>query len=186
MSLFRTHISKFSALLQKIFLPSHQFASAVWRDRESPLLGGMLSFPGGPGSVLDPVGYTFDQSPIPRRPKRADQTPMALRPLCLPGSIVLRPLFAGSLKPPDRDIEIAHGAKLSVQPLQFGPDSLPLGVGNHRREKRDSRPQASKRNSHLMQRFGIAHACSGMICGQIRKTATRPHAKGCVACHHRI
>jgi hypothetical protein len=73
-----------------------------------------------------------------------------------------------------------------MQSLQFGPDSLPLGVGNHRREKRDNRAQSSKRNPHLMQRFGIAYACSGMICGQIRKIATRYHAKDCVACHHRI
>jgi hypothetical protein len=61
-----------------------------------------------------------------------------------------------------------------------------LGVGNHRREKKDSRAQASERNAHLMQRFGIAYACRGMICGQIRKTSARHHAKGCVARHHRI
>jgi hypothetical protein len=98
----------------------------------------------------------------------------------------VRPLFAGSLKPPDRDIEIVHGAKLSLRPLQFGPDSLPLGSATIGEKNRYSRAQASKSNPHLMQRFGIAYARSGMICGQIRKTAARQHAKGCVACHHRI
>ena len=61
---------KFAALLEKFFLPSHQFAGAIYRDRGSPLLGGMLSLLGGPRSVLDPAGRIFDQPPIPRRAKR--------------------------------------------------------------------------------------------------------------------
>ena len=183
MSFFRTHIAKFAAPFQKFLPPSHQLAGAIHRDRRSPLLGGMLSRIGGPKTVLDPAGCAFDQPPIPRRTKCPCQTPMGLRPLCFPGLTVERPLFAGSLKSPDRDIEISHGAKLGAQPLQFGRDLLPLGVGNHRSEKRDSRAQASERNAHLMQRFGIASACRGLICRQIRKTATRHHPKSCVACH---
>ena len=38
----------------------------------------------------------------------------------------------------------------------------------------------------MVQSFGIACACGGMICDQIRTTAARHHAKGCIACHHRI
>jgi hypothetical protein len=43
MSLFRTHIPEFSALIQKFFLPSHQFAGAICRDRRSASLNGLLS-----------------------------------------------------------------------------------------------------------------------------------------------
>jgi hypothetical protein len=87
---------------------------------------------------------------------------------------------------PFGDIEISHSAKLDVQPLQFSSDLLPLGVRNHQGEKRNGRAQASKRNAHLMQRFGISSARRGMICCQIRKTALRHRPKGGVACHHRI
>ena len=80
----------------------------------------------------------------------------------------MRRPFASSFKSLDCDVEISHGAEMGVQPLEFVPYSRPLGVGNHRREKRDSRTQASERNPHLMQCFGIAYACRGMICGQIR------------------
>jgi hypothetical protein len=142
----------------RVFLPSHQFAGAMYCDRGDALLGSSFSLRDRPGSVLEPAGCAFDQSPIPGRTEPSGQTPMGLRPLCFPGLMVERPLFASSFKSPDRDIESSHGAKLGVQPLQFAPDLLPLRVGNHRREKRDGRAQASERHAHLMQRFGIASA----------------------------
>src|ERR1700692_687463 len=124
MSPFGAHVPKFTALLQEFFLPSHQFAGAICCDRGGALLGGSFSLRDRPGSVLNPAGCTFDQSPIPGRTEPPDQTSVGLRPLCFPGLIVGRSLFAGSFKSPDRDIEISYGAKLGVQPLQFGPDLL--------------------------------------------------------------
>src|SRR5476651_238184 len=114
MSFFHAHIPKFTALLQKFFLPSHQFGGAVCRDRGSSLIGGRLSSAGGPRSVLDPAGCTSNQPPIPRRSKRVRQMAVALRPLCLPESAVVRPLFADSFKSLDGDVEIPHGAKIGV------------------------------------------------------------------------
>src|SRR5665213_2562868 len=96
MALFRTHIPEFSAFLQNLSLPPHQFAGAICRDRASALPGSLFSLCDGPGSVLDPARCTFDQTPISRRTERPCQTPMGLCPLCLPEWIVAGPLVTGS------------------------------------------------------------------------------------------
>src|ERR1700674_1398383 len=111
---------------------------------------------------------------------------MAVRALLVPVLIIgycLRPMLAGCLQSLDRDVQISHGAKLDVQPLQFIPYPLPLGVIEHRREKRYGCAQAGKRDAHLMQGSGIASACRLMICGQIFKTAARYDSKCGIARH---
>jgi hypothetical protein len=94
--------------------------------------------------------------------------------------------FVDGAEPFDRDIQIAHRAKMGVQPLQLIPDLGSLRVGNHRREKQYRRAQAGQRDAHLMQRRPVAFACRFLIGGQIRKTAAGDHPKRGSARHHGI
>jgi hypothetical protein len=78
---------------------------------------------------------------------------MAVGAFLAPGPIIgyrLRLLLVDGLEPLDRDVEVAHSAKVGVQPLQFIPYSGPFGVGNHRREKQNRCAQARERDTHLM------------------------------------
>jgi hypothetical protein len=109
--------------------------------------------------------------------------------LRLPGWVVgcrLRLLPVDGPEPLDGDIQIAHGAKVGVHPFQFAPYSLPFGVGNHRREKRQGCTQAGKFNAHLVLGRGIVLACRFVICGQVHQKATHYNSKGGVARHHCI
>ena len=54
---------------------------------------------------------------------------MAVGALLVPVLIMghcLRPLLTDGLQSLDRDVQIAHGAELGVQPLQFVPYSRPF------------------------------------------------------------
>src|SRR4029077_5979620 len=138
MSLLDAHFQQLAALLQNLFFPPCQFARAVCSDWHGALLRGLLSLLDGPGPVLHPTEYAFDQTPIPGRPKRPSQVAMAVRALLVPVPIVgrwLRPLLGGGLQSLDCDVQISNAAELGVQPLQFILYSRPLGVIDHWREK---------------------------------------------------
>src|SRR5258708_21176361 len=84
----------------------------------------------------------------------------------------LRPLLAAGLQSLDRDVQISHGAKLGVQPLQFIPYSRPLEVIDHRREKQYGCAQAGKGGAPLMQRWWGAQACRPLVLGQNSQVAS--------------
>ncbi len=114
---------------------------------------------------------------------------MAVRTLLVAVPIIrhcLRPLLTDRLQSLDCNVQISHGAKLGVEPLQFIRYSHPLGVIDHRREKHYGCAQARERDAHLMQRCGIAAACRLVISGQISKMAPRQNPKGSVARHRWI
>ena len=85
-----------------------------------------------------------------------------------------------------RDIQIANGAKLSVQPLQFVLYSWLFGIDNHRREKPYGRAQPRECDPHLMQGYRVTLACRLIICGQILEMASRHDPECSVARHHWI
>src|SRR5712671_1805778 len=105
---------------------------------------------------------------------------MAARAPFVPGPMIKRclpPLLAAGFEPLHRDVQIAHGAKLAVQPFQFTLYLRPLGVVDHRREKQDGGAQSSERKAHLMQGFRVASACRLMACGQIPEVAACYNSK---------
>src|SRR6266851_4557933 len=111
---------------------------------------------------------------------------MAVRAPFVPGSIIgccWLPLLAAGLQPLHRYVQISHGAKLAVQPLQFTLYSRPPGVVDHRREKQDGCAQSSERNAHSMQGHRVASACRLMTCCQIPEVAARYHSKRGVGRH---
>src|SRR6266404_6848474 len=111
---------------------------------------------------------------------------MAVRAPFVPGPKIgcfLPPPLVVGLQPLHRDVQIPHGAKLAVQPLQFTLYSRPLGVVDHRREKQYGCAQSSERKAHLMQGFRVASACRLMTCSQIPEVAARYNSKRCVGRH---
>src|ERR1700731_5077380 len=111
-----------AAFLDQLFTPPRQFARAVFGDRAGALRGRLPARPCGPGSPLDPIGYAFDQPPIPGGLKYPRQTPLARGTLAVPGWIIRRgSLLVDFLQPFDCDIEVAHRAKMGVDPFQFIP-----------------------------------------------------------------
>ena len=70
----------------------------------------------------------------------------------------LRPLRIYVRDPLDRDIEVAHGAKCAVEPLQFAPYAWFDGIIDHRREQPDGGAQMRQRNPHVMQGVRVAFA----------------------------
>src|SRR5882757_6231564 len=138
MPLRRIHFQKLVALLQKLFLPARQLVRAVYLNGSSAQLPSLRSRLDGPGSAFNPARCAFDEPPISGRAKRSRQLSMVGGALRVPVWIVgcrLWLLLVDGLEPLDGDVQIAHGAKMGVQPFQFAPYLLPLGVGNHRRKK---------------------------------------------------
>src|SRR5882762_8155739 len=139
MPFLRTHFQKSAALLQKLFLPARQLVRAVYLNCSSAQLPSLCSRLDGPGSAFNPARCAVDQPPIPGRAKRLRQLSMVGGALRVPGWIVgcrLWLLLVDGLEPLDGDVQIAHGAKMGVEPFQFALYLLPLGVGKHRRKKR--------------------------------------------------
>ena len=117
----------FRLFFRSFFRHRINFPGAVRRDRGSPLPGGMLSRLGGPRTVLDPAGCVLIRRRyLAERSARARRLWLCAR-FAFQGRQSVRSLLVGSLKPPDRDVEISHGAKLGVKPLQFGPDFASAG-----------------------------------------------------------
>src|SRR5260370_3722581 len=111
---------------------------------------------------------------------------MAVRAPFVPGSIIgccWLALLAAGLQPLHCDVQISHGAKLAVQPLQFTPYSRPSCVVDHRREKHDGGAQSRERNPHLMQGYRVGSARRLMTCSQIPEVAARYHSKRGVGRH---
>src|SRR4051794_28356763 len=105
----RSHFRKSPAFLQELLPPTCQLIAAVCEDGSGPFLC-LLAFFGRPASILDPIGYIFDQPTIPERSKHLRQVAMAIRTLLLPQAIVrycLRLFFIQFCESLDRDVEIA-------------------------------------------------------------------------------